>query len=68
MGWNVKGRTVELIIAQSTADAEHFAVHELGLVKVDSTSIASATGISVGGEHHRMELTPLRWKMASVLS
>ncbi|MGB9432608.1 MAG: hypothetical protein WBQ89_10230 [Candidatus Acidiferrum sp.] len=41
MGWNVQGHTVGLIIAKSEADAEYYALHELGFVKVDGTSLAS---------------------------
>jgi hypothetical protein len=40
MGWIVQGHAVELIIAESEADAEYYAIHELGFVKVDSTTIA----------------------------
>jgi hypothetical protein len=41
MGWNLQGHTVALIIAESEAYAEKYALHELGFVKVDSTSLAS---------------------------
>lgn len=40
MGWIVQGHAVELIIAESDADAEYYALHELGFVKVDSTTLA----------------------------
>jgi hypothetical protein len=40
MGWIVQGHAVELIIANTAADAEYFAVHELGFVKVNGTSLA----------------------------
>jgi hypothetical protein len=41
MGWNPKGHTVGLIIAKDEADAEYYALHELGFVKVDGSSLAS---------------------------
>jgi hypothetical protein len=41
MGWNPQGRTVALIIAKSEADAEYYALHELGFDKVGDTSLAS---------------------------
>jgi hypothetical protein len=41
VGWSPQGHTVALIIAKSEADAEYYALHELGLVKVDSTSLVS---------------------------
>ena len=41
MGWNPQGHTVALIIAKDEAAAEYYALHELGFVKVDSTSLAS---------------------------
>jgi hypothetical protein len=40
MGWIVQGHAVELIIAKSEADAEYYAIHELGFVKVDGTTMA----------------------------
>lgn len=40
MGWIVEGHAVELIIAKSEADAEYYAIHELGFVKVDGTTLA----------------------------
>ena len=33
--------TIALIIAGSEADAEYYALHELGFVKVDNTSLVS---------------------------
>ena len=41
MGWKFEGHTVELIIAGSEANAEDYALRELGFVKVDSSSLAS---------------------------
>ena len=41
VGWHPQGHTVALIIAKSEADAEYYALHELGLVKVDSTRLLS---------------------------
>jgi hypothetical protein len=41
MGWNLQGHIIGLIIAKSEADAEYYALHELGFVKVDGTSLAS---------------------------
>ncbi|MGB2663489.1 MAG: hypothetical protein WAK48_05770 [Candidatus Acidiferrum sp.] len=41
MGWIVQGHTVELIVAKSEADAEYYAIHELGFVKVDGTAMIS---------------------------
>jgi hypothetical protein len=40
-GWKLEGHAIELIIARSAADAEDYAVRELGLIKVDNTSLAS---------------------------
>ena len=41
MGFNPQGHIVALIIAKSEADAEYYALHELGFVKVDNTSLVS---------------------------
>jgi hypothetical protein len=41
MGWNAQGHTVGLIIAKDEADAEYYALHELGFVKVDGSSLVS---------------------------
>lgn len=41
MGWIVQGHAVELIIANTAADAEYYAIHELGFVRVDGTTLAS---------------------------
>ena len=41
MGFNPQGYIVALIIAKSEADAEYYALHELGFVKVDNTSLVS---------------------------
>jgi hypothetical protein len=41
MGSIVQGHAVELIIAESEADAEYYALHDLGFVKVDSTTLAA---------------------------
>jgi hypothetical protein len=41
MGLKPQGHTVALIIAGSEADAEYYALHELGFVKVDNTSLVS---------------------------
>jgi hypothetical protein len=41
MGWNAQGHTIGLIVAKSETDAEYYALHELGFVKLDSTSLAS---------------------------
>ena len=40
MGWIVQGHAVELIIAETEADAEYYAINELAFVKVDSTTMA----------------------------
>ena len=40
-GFNPQGHTVALIIAGSEADAEYYALHELGFVKVDDTGLVS---------------------------
>jgi hypothetical protein len=40
-GWKLEGRAIELIIAKSEADAEEYAVRDLGFVKVDNISLAS---------------------------
>ena len=40
-GFNPQGHTVALIIAGSEADAEYYALHELGFVKLDNTSLVS---------------------------
>jgi hypothetical protein len=47
MGWIVQGHAIELIIANSAADAEYYAIHELGFVKVDGTTLA-CDGVHVG--------------------
>ena len=41
MCFNPQGHIVALIIAKSEADAEYYALHELGFVKVDDTSLVS---------------------------
>jgi hypothetical protein len=41
VGWKPEGRTVALIIANSEADAEYYALHELGFVQLESTSLVS---------------------------
>jgi hypothetical protein len=41
MGWIAQGHAVELIIAKSESDAECYAIHELGFVKVDCTAMVS---------------------------
>jgi hypothetical protein len=41
MGSTPAGHTVALIIAKSEADAEYFALSELGFVRVDGTALTS---------------------------
>jgi hypothetical protein len=41
MDSRLSGPTVALIFAESRADAEYYALHELGFVRVDSTTLAS---------------------------
>ena len=41
VGWRLEGHAIELIIAKSEADAEDYAVRELGFIKVDDTSLIS---------------------------
>jgi hypothetical protein len=41
MGSTLLGHTVALIIAKSKADAEYYAVSELGFVRVDGTALTS---------------------------
>ena len=41
MGSQFPGHTVALILAKSEADAEYYALHELGFIRVDSTSLVS---------------------------
>ncbi len=41
MGLNPQGHTVALIIAGSEADAEYYALHELGFTKLHNTSLVS---------------------------
>jgi hypothetical protein len=41
VGWKPEGRAIELVVAKSKAQAEDYAVRELGFVKVDNTSLVS---------------------------
>jgi hypothetical protein len=41
VSWKPEGRAIELIVAKSEADAEDYAVRELGFDKVDNTSLVS---------------------------
>jgi hypothetical protein len=41
VGWKLEGHAIELIVAESEADAEDYAVRDLRFVKVDNTSLAS---------------------------
>jgi len=41
VGWGLEGHAIELIIAKSEADAEHYAVRELGFIKVDDINLIS---------------------------
>jgi hypothetical protein len=41
MGQKLTGHAVALIIAASEADAEYYALHELGFISVSATSLVS---------------------------
>jgi hypothetical protein len=41
VGWKLEGHAIALIVAKSEADAEDYAVRDLGFVKVDNPSLAS---------------------------
>jgi len=41
MGQKLTGHAIALIIAASEADAEYYALHELGFISVSATSLVS---------------------------